>query len=75
MHRMEVEIAKKLVSFVRENPGVTVEQLVQNVPEITDPDLRDFAIEGCSPEDGFLIKIDDGRVQLGGAAYLVESKE
>ena len=73
MQSMDVKVAKKLVSFVRANPGATVEQIVRNVPELADPEMRDFAIDGWPRDQGFLIKITNGCVYLGAAAYLVES--
>ncbi len=73
MQSMDVNVARKLVGFVRDNPGATVEQIVQNVPELADPEMRDFAIDGWPRDQGFLIKIKNGCVYLGAAAYLVEA--
>ena len=73
MQSMPYEVAKKLVSYVRENPGSTLEQVVQNVSELADIDLRDFAVDGSPNNHDSLIIIDEERrVYLGDAAHLTE---
>ena len=75
MQSITFEVAKKLISYVRDNSGTKLEQIVQNVPELADVNLRDFAIDGspCN-HDSLIIVDDEGRVYLGDKAYLVEQE-
>lgn len=75
MQVIDIELAKKVVSFVRDNPGVTPEQLVRNIPELATFESLDFALDCCPQDNGFLITIDENNhVQLGGAAHFVDEK-
>ena len=75
MQSITFEVANKLVSYVRDHPGAKLEQVVQNVPELADVNIRDFAIDGCPFNHDSLIIVDnERRVYLGDKAYLVEQE-
>lgn len=75
MQVIDIDLAKKVVSFVRENPGVTPEQLVRNIPELATCESLDFALDCCPQDNGFLITIDENNhVQLGDAAHFVDER-
>ena len=72
---MDVEMAKKIVKYVKEHLNATWADVEDNVPGLRNhPELREFAVEGVpSADEGFLVKIDDnGIVCLGPVAYLVD---
>ena len=73
MQTMDAHVARKLVKFVSENPGVTWGQIEQQIPELAGkPGLQDFAANGYPADQGFLVRIENGRVYLGAAADLVQ---
>lgn len=75
MQVIDIELARKVVSFVRENPDVTPEQLVRNIPELAACESLDFALDCCPQDNGFLIAIDENNhVQLGDAAHFVDER-
>ena len=72
---MDVEMAKKIVKYVKGHPNSTWVDVANNVPGLRNrPELREFALEGAPSADaGFLVKIDEnGIVSLGPAAHLVD---
>lgn len=73
MQKMDAQVARKLVMYVSEHQGVTWAQIEQQIPELAGkPELRDFAADGCTADQGFLVRFENGRVYLGPAAYLVQ---
>ena len=72
---MDVSMAKKIVKYVKEHPNATWSDVENSVPGLrNNPELRDYAVEGCPLEKGFLVKINaDGTVSLGPVAYLIDS--
>ncbi len=73
MQAMNAQMARKLVMYVSKNPGVTWVQIEQQIPELAGkPELQEFAADGCPAGQGFLVRLENGRVYLGAAAYLVQ---